>query len=179
MVIILRRSEVLLPRYGRKIFLCLLWNRFYDINRSFISTLVVILHRSEILFLRFLQKCYFAGFTTSFRVIAVLLRALWWLFCVDLRYRWQDTGENISSPVLKPVFMPFTLLHWELWWLFCLDSRYLCQDTGENVFWPALKPLLWHSPFFFEHFCCSFDSIRGTLFKTRVNKFLHRLLNGL
>ena len=80
---------------------------FNCIRLSFFSTLKVFFHRSEVPLPTYGHKRMFTAFETGFTAFAVLFLALWRLFCVNRRYRCQDTGENGYSPDLKPV-----LRHW-------------------------------------------------------------------
>ena len=48
-----------------------------------------------------MQKSLFTVFEIGFTALAVLFLALWKKFCVNLRYRCQDTDENVYSLALK------------------------------------------------------------------------------
>ena len=101
--VILRRSDVLLPRY--------LWKRpfsgletgSYCIRRCCFSTFILFLLRLELPLLRYGLIRVFSCLETDFRVITVLFLALWILFCIDQRYQWHNIGENVCFKALKSV----------------------------------------------------------------------------
>ena len=50
---------------------------------------------------RYRQKRLFTGFQIRFTSFAVLFLEQWMLFCVNLRYGWQDKGEIVFWQALK------------------------------------------------------------------------------
>ena len=88
------------------------------------------------------------------------------------RYRWKRCFAGS-----KTGFTAFTVLFWALWWLFYIYWTYCCQNTEKNLSLPALKPILWHLPFFFEHYGGYFASIWCTVAKIWAKTLLHRLWN--
>ena len=50
-----------------------------------------------------LRKRFYVGFENCFTAFPVLFEALRWGFCVNWMNFCQNTGENVSSPALKPI----------------------------------------------------------------------------
>ena len=84
-------------------FICWLWNQFFSIRRSFLSTLVAILHQSNVPLQSYRQIRFVTGFEIGFTAFAALIWALWCKFFVNRTYCCQDTCLNISLWALKPV----------------------------------------------------------------------------
>ena len=168
-----------------KIFICCFWNLFYGNCCFSLSTLEVVLRQSEVLLPRYGRNVYSVA-SHRFYGIRRSTLALFRLFCVNRRYGYQDTDENLYSLFLKPVygicrcsfstleivlrrsevllpiyewktlftsfkngFMAFAVVLLVLWRLVCNHGRFCCQDTGKNVYFLFLKPVLRHSPFNF------------------------------
>ena len=64
---------------------------------------------SDLLLPLYRRSHVFANFETILTAFVVLFLPLCRIFCVDRRYLYQDTGENIHSSALKPVLrdLPF------------------------------------------------------------------------
>ena len=92
---------------------------------------------------RYARKFIFAGFQLGFTAFAVLFLKLSRLFCVNLKYRCQDTSENVYLLALNRFFgiccFIFTTLE-----VLCIDLKYCCQGMGENLYFLPFKPVLCH-----------------------------------
>ena len=120
-----------------KMFFCRHWNRFYSICRSFLSTWMVVLRWSNVPLPKYWEKYFYIEFVTLFTAFAVHFWALWWLFCFDWPYRYQSTGENVSLPTLKPVWLRSPFYFWALWLLFYVYRTYRCQNMEKTLLrWP-------------------------------------------
>ena len=75
--------------------ICRLCSWVYYIFSFIFRTLEVILRRLDVRLQRYVQKPLFAGFEMVFMAFAFLFLEQWRLFCVDLRYEYKDTGENV------------------------------------------------------------------------------------
>ena len=98
-----------------------LWNWFYGISRSYLSTLVEILRFLDLPLPKFKKNRSFIAFETGSTALAIRFWAFWWLFCVNLMYCCQDTCENVASPALK-LDWRYSLFFFALWGLFCVNQ---------------------------------------------------------
>ena len=159
---------------GENIF-SLALKKIFD-NRLFLCTLVDFLRLSDVLLTIYWRKRFYVGFENCFTAFAVLFEALRWGFCVNWMNCCQDTGENVSSPALKPVIQHSPFFFEYFGSVFASIGCYY-EDTGENVSSPSMKPVLRHSPFFFENFSGYFALLKLTVAKIRAKTFFRRILN--
>ena len=136
---------------------------------------MVILCLSDVLLPRYEKKHRFSAFETGLTAFADLFFVFWWLVCVNLTYRWQDTCENVASPALKQDYRYSPLILAILGVV--LRQSDIPLNTNRKVASSSLKPVLQHSPFFFEHVGGFFTSIGRTFAQILVKTLLHRLSN--
>ena len=133
-----------------KTFFCCLFNRFYGICCSIFSTQEIIFSSLKVPLPRYGRNCSFSNFENGFKSFTVLFLAIWRLFLVNRRYRFQETSENVHSLVLHR----FSGIHYSIFSnleIILVDRRYCCQDISENVNSPSFKLVLWHWLFYFQH----------------------------
>ena len=153
------------------------WNRFTAFGFLFFTTLDGFLRWSEVPLLTYRQKLVFACFETGFMAFSVLLLALWRFFCVDHRYRCQDTAINVCSPVLKPV-----LRYFSFYFLYFRGIFASIGGTFSKIREKTFVCRLWNRFYgirrsFFFHFGALFALFGGTVDKKRALMCVRLLWN--
>ena len=142
--VVLGRSEVHLPRYGRKYLytgfetrikaFAVLFLKFWILFWVERGTFAQIQAKT---FIRRLRNCFHGIRSSIFRNLVVILS---WSEVSLPRYRRKRLFDGFVSG-----FMSFDVLFLEHLWIFWVIRKFLCQDTCENVHSPALKLVLRHS----------------------------------
>ena len=120
--------------------ICWLWNLFFGIRRSILSTLEVILSQSNVSFPRYWRKCSFASFEIALEVILRQSDVYLRIYGQKLLFSGFETG-----------FTVFIVLYFAIWRIFWVNRRYHSEDKCVKVNLLSMKPVLQHSLFSFYH----------------------------
>ena len=130
----------------------------------------MILRQSNVPLPTYGRKHFFAGCETGFTAFVVLFWELWWLFCVDRTWFWQDNCQKICSPALKAVLRHLPFFFKQLGGVFTLMGG-IVDKIRAKTFFTSFETSFTAFAVIFEKFCSYFSSMGGILAKVRAKTF--------